>query len=356
MSIPTEAIGSIPRSERLMAFQRQFDAGQLDSDRMEAAYEEAVLETLHELEATGSPLISDGEQRKTHSFASYSVDGGANFALDGVAIPFADGHVRHLPRLTQGPFKFNNYAFLGLQKAIKNTQMPMKQAIISASAISLFYPPEGLPLYSRDQFISDLLDEQEKEIRGCFAAGAQRVQIDFTEGRLSIKLDMTGGILQSFIELNNLVLSRFSLEDRQRIGVHTCPGADHDSTHSADVDYAELLPSLFEIQAGNFYIAMACEPDPVRALKIVARYLKPTQRAFIGVIDVNSPHVETPEEVCERVMQAAAYIPLSQLGTTDDCGFSPFCDDMSTLRETAFAKIRARVLGTAMAAKKLGLA
>ena len=126
MSIPTEAIGSIPRSERLMALQRQFDAGQLDPGRMEAAYEEAVLETLHELEATGSTLISDGEQRKTHSFASYSVDGGANFALDGVAIPFADGHVRHLPRLTQGPFKFNNYAFLGLEKAIKNTQMPMK--------------------------------------------------------------------------------------------------------------------------------------------------------------------------------------------------------------------------------------
>jgi 5-methyltetrahydropteroyltriglutamate--homocysteine methyltransferase len=54
------------------------------------------------------------------------------------------------------------------------------------------------------------------------------------------------------------------------------------------------------------------------------------------------------------VLEAAKYIPLEQLGTTDDCGFSPFSDDTSTPREVAFAKIRARVLGTEMAAEILG--
>ena len=48
-------------------------------------------------------------------------------------------------------------------------------------------------------------------------------------------------------------------EERQRIGVHTCPGGDRDSTHSADVDYEELLPSLFELKVGNFYVALAGE-------------------------------------------------------------------------------------------------
>jgi 5-methyltetrahydropteroyltriglutamate--homocysteine methyltransferase len=182
------------------------------------------------------------------------------------------------------------------------------------------------------------------------------LQIDFTEGRLSLKLDPSGGVLSSFIDLNNMVLARFSADEQQRIGVHTCPGADKDSTHSADVDYAELLPSLFELKAGNFYIAMACERDPERSPKIVARYLKPDQRAFIGVIDVIDPRVETPEEVCARVLEAARYIPRAQLGTTDDCGFSPFCDDDSTDRATAFAKIRARVAGTALASLQLGLA
>ena len=67
-----------------------------------------------------------------------------------------------------------------------------------------------------------------------------------------MKIDPTGHLLNSFIDLNNLALSRFSADERQRIGVHTCPGGDRDSTHSADVDYAELLPSLFELKVGQF--------------------------------------------------------------------------------------------------------
>jgi 5-methyltetrahydropteroyltriglutamate--homocysteine methyltransferase len=73
------------------------------------------------------------------------------------------------------------------------------------------------------------------------------------------------------------------------------------------------------------------------------------------VIDPINSSVDTPEEVRDRVLQATEYIPLQQLGTTDDCGFSPFCDDTSTSRDTAFAKIRARVLGTELAANTLGM-
>jgi hypothetical protein len=50
---------------------------------------------------------------------------------------------------------------------------------------------------------------------------------------------------------------------------------------------------------------------------------------------------------------AVAHIPLDRLGTTDDCGFSPFADDDSTARDVAFAKIRARVDGTTLAAEQL---
>ena len=230
--------------------------------------------------------------------------------------------------------------------------MPLKQAVISPSALSLMYPADGIPGYTREQFIDDLLREHETEIRRCLRAGAHKVQIDFTEGRLAMKIDPSGHLLNSFIDLNNLALSRFSAEERQRIGVHTCPGGDRDSTHSADVDYAELLPSLFELKAGNFYVALAGEKDRARVLRIIRRYMKPDQRIFVGVIAPIDPHVETPEEVRDRMLEAAEYIPLEQLGTTDDCGFSPFSDDTSTSRDTAFAKIRARVLGTALAARR----
>jgi 5-methyltetrahydropteroyltriglutamate--homocysteine methyltransferase len=144
-------------------------------------------------------------------------------------------------------------------------------------------------------------------------------------------------------------LSRFSPEERTRIGVHTCPGSDRDSTHSGDVDYAALLPSLFELMAGSFYVALAGEPDRTRVLKIIRDNLKPGQMVFLGVINPIAQQIETPEEVRDRIMEAVEFIPVAQLGTCDDCGFSPFCDDTTTTRETAFAKIRARVEGTALA-------
>jgi 5-methyltetrahydropteroyltriglutamate--homocysteine methyltransferase len=229
----------------------------------------------------------------------------------------------------------------------------VKQAVISPSALSLMYPAEGLAGYSREEFIDDLLREHEGEVRRCLDKGAHCVQIDFTEGRLAMKIDPTGRLLHSFIDLNNLALSRFSADERKRIGVHTCPGGDCDSTHSADVDYAELLPSLFELRAGNFYVALAAESDRSRVLKIIRQYLKPDQRVFIGVVAPIDPAVETPEEVRDRVLEAAQFIPADQFGTTDDCGFSPFSDDTSTSRDKAFAKIRARILGTALAERVL---
>lgn len=138
------------------------------------------------------------------------------------------------------------------------------------------------------------------------------------------------------------------------MGVHTCPGGDLDSTHSADVDYADLLPSLFELMVGSFFVALAGEQDRTRVLKIIRDHLKPDQRVFVGVIAPIDPRVETPEEVRDRILEAAEYIPVDQLGTTDDCGFSPFSDDTSTTRDTAFAKIQARVDGTALAEEILG--
>lgn len=108
------------------------------------------------------------------------------------------------------------------------------------------------------------------------------------------------------------------------------------------------------MKAGNFYIALAGESDRVRILKIIRQHMKADQRIFVGVVSPIDPRVETAEEVRDRVLEAARYIPVEQLGTTDDCGFSPFCDDTSTTRDTAFEKIRARVLGTELAAKRIG--
>jgi 5-methyltetrahydropteroyltriglutamate--homocysteine methyltransferase len=353
VAIPTEPIGSIPRPVSLIEGIEQ--RGNEDPT-LEPLYEDAIRDTVARFEATGSPVITDGEQRKYHNFWTYAVHGLPNTAPDGFKIPFSAGHIRRMPRLTGGPFRYRRYADSYLRAAQRYAKVAVKQAVISPSAMSLMYPAEGIPGYPREEFIDDLLREHETEIRRCLDLGAHKVQIDFTEARLTMKIDPSGNLLNSFIDLNNLALSRFSAEERSRLGVHTCPGADRDSTHSGEVDYGELLPSLFQLNVGNFYIALAGEKDRVRVLKIIRQYMKPGQRVFAGVVHSIDPHIDTPEEVRDRVLEAAAYIPLDQLGTTDDCGFAPFSDDVSTTRDTAFAKIEARVRGTALAAQKLGRA
>ena len=352
--IPTENIGSIPRSPSLLQAIVSHQAGNLSQEQLDDAFSQAVRETIQLLEKTGSPILTDGEQTKP-SFATYPLTGLDNLAPDGVVIPFADGHTRQLPRLTAGPFHYGIHA-AGYAKAARTfTQLPVKQAVISASAMSLLYPAESIPGYTREEFLADLINEAEADIRGAFEAGAAIVQIDFTEGRLSLKLDPSGGLLKSFIALNNQVLERFTAEERNNIGVHVCPGGDHDSTHSADVDYAGLLPDLFQLNVGRFYLQMASEPGKKPVLQLAGQLIQPKHRVFIGVIDPINPEIETESVVLDRILEAAEFIPLSQLGTTDDCGFAPFADDTSTAREIAFQKIRARVQGTHLASTRLGV-
>ena len=160
--LPTEPIGSIPRPPALLDAIAEWGS---DDPRLEPLYEAAVRDTISEFEATGSPVVTDGEQRKYHNFWTYSVHGLPNTAPDGFRIPFAAGHTRRMLRLTAGPFRYRRYADAYVTIARRYATAPVKQAIISPSALSLMYPSDGIPGYSRDAFIEDLLTEHVTEIR-----------------------------------------------------------------------------------------------------------------------------------------------------------------------------------------------
>jgi methionine synthase II (cobalamin-independent) len=378
--IPTEPVGSIPRPQKLQQAFADYDAKKIAKAQLEQEQDAAVADTLKRFEATESPIISDGEQRVS-SFATYPIadtlagsglapnlaPGGQYFAI------FADGHNRQLPKVTGGPFRYNFYAGELVKKAVKMTSKPLHQAVIAPSMMYLLYPLDGdLTGYSRKQFEDDIVNECEKDIRSCFAARAAHVVMDFTEGRLASRNDSrnpwtTRNLLPYFIELDNRVFDRFSADERKNIGVHVCPGGDVDSVHSADVPYEELLKHLFKLNAGYFQMQMASERDRESAYKLVGKYLRDDangipQMAYIGCIVTQSPRPESAQEVCDQLVAAAKYIDKERLGSTDDCGFSPFSIDKKPnhgnpdyARDVAFQKIANRVAGTRMAAEKLGV-
>src|SRR6478736_5552691 len=374
MGIPTELVGSLPRPMKLQEAYEAYDQGQIDFAALQAEQDAAAADSIRRLEETGEPIVTAGEQRES-SFATYSITDtlagtglADNLAGDGQFFAiFDDGHHRQLPRLTGGPFQYKTYASEFVRKNAAIASKPVKQAVIAPSMLMLLYPLEGeIDGYPRDQFLADLCDEVEKDIRGCFDAGAVRVSVDFTEGRLANKNDSrnpwTGkDMLGEFIDLNNRVLDRFPAEERAHIGIHTCPGGDMDSVHSKDVPYEKLLSKMFQLNAGYFLIQCASEEDKEGVYKLCGQYRRDdangvSQVCFMGVINPLDPTVETAEQVKNDLVTAAKYIPKEALGATDDCGFSPFSRDIKPkhgspdfARDVAMQKISNRVKGVELA-------
>jgi methionine synthase II (cobalamin-independent) len=378
--IPTELVGSLPRPMKLQEAYADYDEGKISFDDLQAEQDAAAEDSIKRLEATGEPIVTDGEQRES-SFATYNITdtlAGTGLA-DGLAgdgqffAIFDDGHHRQLPRITRGPFRYKTYAseYVAKNKAIATH--PVKQAVISPSMMMLLYPLDGeIDGYSRDQFLADCVNEAEKDIRQCFDAGAARVSVDFTEGRLANKNDSrnpwTGkNMLQEFIDLNNRLFARFSADERKNIGIHTCPGGDCDSVHSKEVPYELLLEHMFDMNAGYFLIQCASEDDREKVYELCGKYSRAdaegvAQTCFMGVINPLSPEVETPEHVRDELLAAAKHIPVERLGATDDCGFSPFSRDVKPkhgspdfARDVAMQKISSRLEGARMASETMGM-
>ena len=380
MPIPTELVGSLPRPMKLQEAYANYDEGKITLAQFEAAQDEAAADSIWRLEQAGETAVTDGENRES-SFATYNLadtlagTGAAeHLALDGQYFAiFDDGHHRQLPRITAGPFRYKRYASEFVEKNVKIATKPVKQAVIAPSMMMLLYPLDGeVSGYSRDAFLSDCVDECEKDIRKCFQAGAVRVSVDFTEGRLANKNDSRNpwtnkNMLDEFIDLNNRVMDRFTPFERKNIGIHTCPGGDCDSVHSLEVPYELLLSKMFNINAGYFLIQCASEKDRESVYEMCGKYRRENangvpQVCFMGVVKVGDPTIETPEQVKNELLTAAKYIPADRLGATDDCGFSPFSRDEKPAhgspdyaRDVAMQKIISRVLGAQLASRELGI-
>ena len=111
--------------------------------------------------------------------------GGQYFAI------FADGHNRQLPRLTGGPFRYKTYAADTLKKSIAYANKPMKQAVIAPSMLALLYPLDerGARLLARASSRRTWSTSARRTSGRRFEAGAARVSVDFTEGRLATRDD-----------------------------------------------------------------------------------------------------------------------------------------------------------------------
>jgi len=133
------------------------------------------------LRGHGSPVITDGEQRKYHNFWTYLRSWLPNTAPDGFRIPFSAGHTRRMPAADLWPFRYKRHA-----EPVTWTWLCAMPRAREARRSSRPRPEPHVPGPTRSRLLPravppDLLREHETEVRACLRKGAHKVQIDFTK-------------------------------------------------------------------------------------------------------------------------------------------------------------------------------
>ena len=264
--IPTEPIGSIPRPPALIEAVAA-NGGNTDDPALEPLFDDG--DPRHDRALRGDRLAGHHRRRAAQVsqllglLRSRAAEHGARRLQDPVR------RRPHAPDAAadRGAVPLQACTRIATSRSRSATRrVPVKQAVISPSALSLLYPADGIPGYSREQFIEDLLTEHVGEVRRCLAEGRARGADRLHRGPPRGQARSDGRAARELHRSQQPRARAVHPEERKRIGVHTCPGGDRDSTHSADVDYAELLPSLLQLNLTNFYVALAGERDRRRVL------------------------------------------------------------------------------------------
>src|SRR5260370_3167272 len=107
--------------------------------------------------------------------------------------------------------------------------------------------------------------------------------------------------------------------------------------------YEAIFPTLNASRINQVAIECRSSRVPMHLLKLLDR-----KEVQVGVIDVASDAVETPEEVAAVIGQALAYVPKENIIACTNCGMAPM------RREIAAAKLAALARGAELARRKLG--
>ena len=195
MTIAQTPVGSLPRSPDLQSAYSSFSDGDLDRNELDQLIEEEiknVVQTYEKIE--GNPIITTGEVEKPN-FLTYFLENGFiklgepnSNNNKGFTIEFEGHHSREMAILQaeQTPFKYAHYGDEWLATLKKYSNMPFKATVIAPSAVSLIYINE-IPGYSKEQFLSDLIDECVNDIKKCIRAGASEIRYGYDRGDICFK-------------------------------------------------------------------------------------------------------------------------------------------------------------------------
>lgn len=326
--LPTTVVGSYSMPGWLERLKTEYYARRISRRDLDEIHDTAVKAAIKDQEMAGLDIISDGELRRDNMIDYFAE------RLPGVQIDHASKKFHYdfydskvLGKLPMGP--------LGLVEDFKflrtNTERAAKFCVTGPHSLSKRIRNEHYP--TEQEFAMDLARVMNPELKAIANAGARFIQVDepYYSG---FPEDLEWGVKALNVLVDGV---------NAKVAVHICYGNRYGKP-SWEGSYRYLLPGILDAKVQQLTLEFARRGG--EDLEIF-RELPTRFELGIGVIDVKTQAVETPDLVAERIRKALEVIQAERLFVLPDCGL------LHLSRDVAFAKLSAMVEGTRLVRKEL---
>ncbi|RPJ60516.1 MAG: methionine synthase [Acidobacteria bacterium] len=340
-ALRTTVIGSYPFPSWLEFASLHLD--RFGSDEIAEMQEDAVIAAVHDQTSAGLDVITDGEQTRLDfnlSFYGY---------LDGIGQPEPVRRVFGPPAHDQrgkyrierdlaAPRGLGAVAEFERLKRIAPPGFTLKASVPGPYTLSGRLIP-GSHYPDRWAVTEALGPIVRAELEALVAAGCQEITVD----EPSMSCYAYKADTRRFVDIFNRTVE--SVSGRCFLSTHLCFG-NYKGRAVGKRSYVPMFPDFLDMRVDEIHLEMASrEFAEVEVIKNIAK----VKRVAVGIIDVKSYYVETPEDVAERVRLCLCYAPPDRLSLAPDCGLS------QTARWAARQKLQNLVAGVHTVRRELGL-
>ena len=339
--LPTSLVGSYPQPEwlidraklagRFPPRVRVNELWRIAPEHLEQAQDDATIVAIHEQERAGLDIITDGEMRResySNRFAT-ALDG-VDLDNHGTALD-RSGHPNPVPRVV-GRIRRRHAVQVRDVQFLREHVSPGKLIKMTVPGPFTMSQQAQNDFYeSAEEMALDYAEAVNGEIADLFAAGCDIVQID--EPYMQARPDAAR---QYGVKALNRALEGIT----GRTALHICFGYAH-IIHERPAGYS-FLPEL----AGTSVQEISIETAQSNLDTSILERLR-GKTIIVGVLDLSTAEIETPEVVASRIRKALPYVAPERVIVAPDCGLKYLS------REVADGKMRAMVEGAAMVRAEL---
>ena len=337
----TTVIGSYPFPSWLEFAAQHLD--QFGTDEISEMQEDAVIAAIHDQMAAGLDVISDGEQTRLDfnlSFYGYLEGLGKPEPTQRVFGPPAHDQRGKHPIVGElsAPRGLGVVAEFERLKRLVPAGITLKASVPGPYTLSgRLLPNTQYP--DRYPITEALIPIVRQELVDLVAAGCREITVDEPSMSCYAYQEDT----QRFVAIFNRTVA--PVVRQCLLSTHLCFG-NYKGRAVGKRQYAPMFPDFIEMAVDEIHVEMASRE--FAELELIAQIAE-KKRVAVGIIDVKSYFIETPEEVAERVRRCLQFAPPEKLSLAPDCGLS------QTARWAAKRKLKNMVAGVKLVRQELGL-